>query len=171
MRPILIVLSVFGISLSLSAQSSNPPDTATINRIRGEAVVKSQAIEHHWWLSEVFGPRATGTPGYQQGADWVMKKFAEWGLKNIHVERFPFGQGWTIERFSAHMLTPSTAPLIGMPRWYSPSTNGAVTSDVVHVRATSEADLAKYKGQLRGKISSCRRRVRCACSKAASSCG
>jgi hypothetical protein len=152
MRPILFVLSVFGISLSLSAQSSNPIDTATINRIRGEAVVKSQAMEHHWWLSEVFGPRATGTPGYQQGADWVMKKFAEWGLKNIHVERFPFGQGWTIERFSAHMLTPSTAPLIGMPRWYSPSTNGAVTADVVHVRATSEAELEKFKGQLRGKI-------------------
>jgi hypothetical protein len=138
--------------LTLSAQTQNPLDTATINRIRGEAVVKSQAMEHHWWLSEVFGPRATGTPGYQQGADWVMKKFAEWGLKNIHVERFPFGQGWTIERFSAHLLTPSTAPLIGMPRWYSPSTNGAVTSDVVYVRATSEADLAKYNGQLRGKI-------------------
>ena len=50
-----------------------------------------------------YGPRATGTPSYQQGADWVMKKFAEWGLQNIHIERFPFGQGWTIERFSAHM--------------------------------------------------------------------
>ena len=46
-------------------------DAATISRIRGEA------METHWWLSEVYGPRATGTPAYQQGADWVMKKFAE----------------------------------------------------------------------------------------------
>jgi hypothetical protein len=81
-----------------------------------------------------------------------MKKFAEWGLKNIHVERFPFGQGWSIDRFSAHLLTPQPAPLIGMPRWYSPSTNGTVTADVVHVKAAAEADLAQYKGQLRGKI-------------------
>src|SRR5687768_11825705 len=140
------------ISVSLSAQTQNPLDASVINRIRGEAVANSQAMEHHWWLSEAIGPRATGTPGYQQGADWVMKRFGEWGLKNIHVERFPFGQGWTIERFSAHMLTPQPAPLIGMPRWYSPSTNGPVTADVVHVRAASEADLEKYKGQLRGKI-------------------
>ncbi len=135
-----------------SAQSGNPLDTATINKIRGEAVVNSQAMEHHWTLSEVIGPRATGTPGYQAGADWVMKKFSEWGLANIHVERFPFGQGWTIERFSAHLLTPNAAPLIGLPRWYSPSTNGMVTADVVRVRATTEAELEKYQGQLRVKI-------------------
>ena len=96
-------------------------DLATINRIRGEAITQSQAMETHWWLSEVFGPRATGTPAYTQGAEWVMKKFNEWGLKNVHIERFPFGQGWTIERFSVHMVTPQTASLIGQPRWYSPS--------------------------------------------------
>ena len=84
-------------------------------------------MDTHWWLSEGFGPRATGTPGYQAAADWAMKKFNEWGLKNVHIERFPFGQGWTIERFSAHLLTPQPAALIGQPRWYSPSTNGTVT--------------------------------------------
>jgi hypothetical protein len=127
-------------------------DSTTVSRIRGEAMTKSQAMETHWWLSEVYGPRATGTPAYQQGADWVMKKFAEWGLQNIHVERFPFGQGWTLERFSIHMTAPQTASLVGQPRWNSPSTKGVVTADVVHVQATTEGDLAKYKGQLQGKI-------------------
>ncbi|HYB93408.1 MAG TPA: M20/M25/M40 family metallo-hydrolase [Vicinamibacterales bacterium] len=127
-------------------------DQATIARIRGEAITNSRAIETHWWLSESFGPRATGTPGYSAAAEWVMKQFHEWGLKNIHTERFPFGQGWTIERFSAHLLTPQPSVLIGLPRWYSPSTNGTVTADVVYVKATTEADLAKYKGQLSGKI-------------------
>ena len=152
MRRSFLVITLISIGASLGAQS-NPLDAATINRIRGEAVVNSQAVETHWWLSEVFGPRATGTPQYQQGADWVMKKFAEWGLQNIHIERFPFGQGWTIERFSAHMITAhSSAPLIGQPRWYSPSTNGPVTADVVYLKAANEADLEKFKGQLRGKI-------------------
>jgi carboxypeptidase Q len=144
-----ILLAVLTSSLGAQAPGVDP---ATVARIRAEAVANSQALEHHWWLSEVIGPRATGTPGYQQGADWVMKRFAEWGLTNIHTERFPFGQGWTIERFSAHLLTPQPAPLIGLPRWNSPSTNGPVTADVVRVQATSEADLAKYQGQLRGKI-------------------
>src|SRR5918995_4445878 len=131
MKRALVLLALVALTSTTSAQSSGV-DIATVNRIRGEAIANSQAMEHHWWLSEVFGPRATGTPGYQQGADWVMKKFGEWGLKNIHIEHFPFGQGWTIERFSAHMLTPQPAPLIGMPRWNSPSTNGAVTADVVY---------------------------------------
>ena len=139
------------ITATLSAQVPGV-DNATISRIRGEAITASQAMDTHWWLSEGFGPRATGTPGYQAAADWAMKKFNEWGFKNVHIERFPFGQGWTIERFSAHLLTPQAAPLIGMPRWNSPSTNGTVTSDVVHVKAANEADLAKYKGQLSGKI-------------------
>jgi len=152
-RAIKLLALVALTSTQLVAQAPAPGlDMATIGRIRGEAVANSQAMDTHWWLSEAFGPRATGTPGYTQAAEWAMKKFNEWGLKNVHTERFPFGQGWTIERFSAHLLTPQPAPLIGQPRWYSPSTNGPITSDVVHVRAANEADLAKYKGQLRGKI-------------------
>ena len=151
-RAIFSTLSLLTITLSLSAQAPNPLDGATISKIRGEAITRSQAMETHWWLSEVYGPRATGTPAYTQGADWVMKKFAEWGLKNIHTERFPFGQGWTIERFSIHLLAPQTAALVGQPRWNSPSTNGPVAADVVHLQAATEGDLVKYKGQLQGKI-------------------
>jgi carboxypeptidase Q len=150
-RAFFVALSLFFITATLSAQVPGV-DNATIAKIRGEAITQSQAMDTHWWLSEGFGARATATPGYQAAADWAMKKFNEWGLKNVHIERFPFGQGWTIERFSAHLLTPQPAPLIGMPRWYSPSTNGTITSDVVYVKAANEADLAKYKGQLVGKI-------------------
>ena len=153
MRLLLLTSSLLAITLTLSAQVPMAGvDPATVNRIRGEAITRSRAMETHWWLSEVYGPRATGTPAYTQGADWVMKKFAEWGLKNIHTERFPFGQGWTIERFSIHLLAPQTAALVGQPRWNSPSTNGPVAADVVHVQAATEGDLAKYKGQLQGKI-------------------
>jgi hypothetical protein len=150
-RSLSLALCLITIGISLTAQVPGV-DNATISRIRGEAITASQAMDTHWWLSEGLGPRATGTPGYSAAADWAMKKFNEWGFKNVHIERFPFGQGWSIDRFSVHLLTPQAAPLIGMPRWYSPSTNGTVTSDVVHVKAANEADLAKYKGQLAGKI-------------------
>ncbi|MDH4065796.1 MAG: M20/M25/M40 family metallo-hydrolase, partial [Acidobacteriota bacterium] len=125
---------------------------ATIGRIRTEAIQGSQAMDHVWWLSEVYGPRATGTPAFQQASEWAMKRFTEWGLTDVHQERFPFGQGWTIERFSAHLVQPQTQALIGQPRWNSPSTKGAVLADVVHLQARTEADLAKYAGQLRDKI-------------------
>src|SRR5690349_3435013 len=150
-RFVLLAFSFLFITVSLGAQVPGV-DQATIAKIRGEAITNSQAMDTHWWISEGLGPRPTGSPGYQAAADWAMKKFNEWGLKNVHVERFPFGQGWTIDRFSIHLLTPQPQPLIGMPRWYSGSTNGTVTSDVVYVKAANDAELAKYKGQLAGKI-------------------
>jgi carboxypeptidase Q len=151
MRRVLLTSALLFITATLGAQVPGV-DSATIAKIRGEAITNSQAMDTHWWLSEAIGPRATGTPGYQAGADWVMKKFGEWGLKNIHIERFPFGQGWSIDRFSAHMLTPQPSVVIGMPRWNSPSTKGTITSDVVYVRASNETELANYKGKLAGKI-------------------
>lgn len=134
------------------APAPDPLDLATIGRIRTEAIQRSQAMDHVWWLSEVYGPRATATPAFEQASQWAMKQFTAWGLTNVHQERFAFGQGWTIDRFSAHLLTPQTQALIGQPRWYSPSTSGPVTSDVVYLKATNEAELAAYRGQLRGKI-------------------
>jgi carboxypeptidase Q len=147
-----VALFVVLVARMLSAQAPQGLDLATIGRIRTEAIQRSQAVDHVWWLSEVHAPRATGTPAFQQASEWAMKRFTEWGLQNVHQERFPFGQGWTIERFSAHMVTPHAQVLVGQPRWNSPSTTGPVLSEVVHVKATSDAELAKYKGQLRGKI-------------------
>lgn len=152
-RSVVSLVSLLFVATALSAQA--PPqglDLATIGRIRTEAILGSQVMDHAWWLSEVHTPRATGTPAFQQASEWAMKRLTEWGLQNVHQERFPFGQGWTIDRFSAHIVTPHAQVLIGQPRWNSPSTSGTVLAEVVHLKATSDSELAKYKGQLRGKI-------------------
>jgi len=152
-RPLLIVVTLLSVSLTVAAQA--PPasiDLATLGRIRAEALQHSQAMDHVWWLSEVHGPRATGTPAFAQASEWAMKRFTEWGLKNVHQERFAFGQGWTINRFSVHLVSPQTQTFIGAPRWNSPGTSGPVLAPVVAVTAANEADLAKYAGTLKGKI-------------------
>jgi hypothetical protein len=148
--PLWLLLCV--LSVAPGAQTPAPLDPATLTRLREEAVTRSQAYDHVWWLSEVYGPRVTGTPAFAQASEWAMAKFREWGLSNVHQERWAYGQGWTIERFSATMLAPQPAVLIGAPRNFSPSTTGTVTSDVVRVEIASEADFTTYAGRLRGKI-------------------
>ena len=147
----LAALGAVCFALTLSAQGSGL-DPATIARIRDEATQRSKAYEHVWWLSEVYGPRVTGTPAFTQASEWAMKQFREWGLANVHQERWAFGQGWSIQNFSAVMTAPQPAVLIGAPRNYSPSTSGTIASDVVQVNIQSEADFRKYAGTLRGKI-------------------
>ncbi len=150
--PALSTIGLFLLALTISAQGPGPLDPATIARVRDEATTRSKVYEHVWWLSEVYGPRVTGTPAFAQASEWAMKQFRDWGLANVHQERWSFGQGWSIQRFSATMVEPQPAVLIGAPRNFSPSTSGPVASEVVRVDVGSEADLAKYAGTLRGKI-------------------
>jgi len=61
--------------LTPSAQA--PPtglDRATIARIRAEAIDRSQALDHVWWLSEVHGPRPTGSPAFEAASKWAMQR-------------------------------------------------------------------------------------------------
>jgi carboxypeptidase Q len=150
MRTTLNVAAVVFFTVTVATQPA--VDLGTISRIKQEALTQSQAMDHVGWMSDVYGPRVTGTPNFQRASDWAMKRFSEWGLANVHQERFAFGQGWRVERFSAHIVAPEPQPIIGYPRTYSPSTKGTIVGDVVRVEIRTDADLAKYKGTLKDKI-------------------
>jgi hypothetical protein len=149
-RHIALVLASGCLAASTAAQSSI--DLGTISRIKQEALSRSRVMDHVAWMSDVYGPRVTGTPNFQRASEWAMKQFTEWGLANVHQERFAFGQGWRVERFTAHMIAPEPQPIIGYPRTFSPSTKGTISGDVVRVDIRSDADFAKYKGTLKDRI-------------------
>jgi hypothetical protein len=127
-------------------------DYPMLAKIRDEGLNRSQVMDHITWLCDVYGPRLTGSPGIKQASEWAQKKFAEWGLANIHEESWPFGKGWSLVRFSANMVEPQAQPLIGTPHSWTASTPGAVTAEVVYAPIQSVADIEKYRGKLRGKI-------------------
>ena len=147
------IASVFTLAcLAATTAAQSPIDLGTISRIKQEALTRSRVMEHVGWMSDVYGPRFTGTPNFQRASEWAMKQLTEWGLANVRQERFAFGQGWRVERFSAHLIAPEPQPIIGYPRTFSPSTKGTISGDVVRVDIRTEADLAKYKGTLKDKI-------------------
>ena len=127
-------------------------DYAAIGQIRDEGFARSHAMETLFWLTDRYGPRVTGSPGIEEAGAWTMGKMKEWGFANVHREEFDFGRSWSIVRFSAHLIEPRIQPLIGLPKTWSPGTDGAVTADVVRTAIATEADFAKYAGQLKGKI-------------------
>lgn len=150
-----VFLLAFALSLpAVLAQSKqdDQPDYAMIGKIREEGLNRSQVMDHIIWLSDVYGPRLTGSPAIKQAGEWTMKKFSEWGLANAHQESWPFGKGWSLVRFSAHMTEPQVSPLIGYPKSWTPGTNGTINADVVYTPISSEADFEKYRGKLKGKV-------------------
>ena len=149
----LILASVFAsTAAALVGAQTEKLDYAMLGRIRDEGMGRSQVMDHISWLSDVYGPRLTGSPGMQQASEWAMKKFTEWGLANAHQERWIFGKGWSLVRFSAHLVEPQIQPIIGFPHEWSSATKGTVTGEVVRVQISNEADFARYRGKLAGKI-------------------
>jgi carboxypeptidase Q len=152
LRTAAAILTLSLVALPAAQQPVEPLDTATIAQIRDEGLNRSQVMDHISWLSDVYGPRLTGGPQIAQAGDWALKKFGEWGLSNPRRETWEFGRGWSLVRFSGHMIEPQVQPLIGsVPPW-TPGTSGIVTADVVRVEIASEADFERYRGKLRGAI-------------------
>jgi carboxypeptidase Q len=148
----LLTVPLVTLLLSVSVIGQEAVDLNVVHRIRQEALQNSQVMEHLFYLTDVHGPRLTNAPGFFAAADWVVKQLKQWGISAQQEEWGPSGRGWTFTRFSAHLIEPQYASLIGVPLAYTPGTSGPVTADVTIAAIASEADFAKYRGTLRGKI-------------------
>jgi hypothetical protein len=129
-------------------------DTVAINRIKDEGFQRSQVMDIASWLTDVYGPRLTGSPITKKAGDWTLSQFQKWGLANPHYESWgPFGRGWVNDRMVAQVTSPVAFPVIAYPTAWAEGTGGPVSSEVVYVPTGMTADAFKaYKGKLKGKI-------------------
>jgi len=126
---------------------------AEIDKIRDEGMNRSQVMNHLSYMTDVIGGRLTNSPNMKRANEWTRDTMAKWGMQNAKLEAWgPFGRGWSLKKFSAQVNSPTAFPVIAYPKAWSPSTKGAVTGDVVYIEIKSEADFAKYKGKLAGKV-------------------
>jgi carboxypeptidase Q len=150
----LIVSSLLFSSVTASAQAQQEKvDIDAIAKIRDEGLKRSQVMEILSYLTDVSGPRLTGSPNIKSAQEWARGKLSQWGLQNAHLEAWgPFGRGWSLEGFQVNMIKPHYNPIMAYPKAWSPGTNGAVRGAVVYFDTKNEADLEKYQGKLKGAI-------------------
>ena len=149
------VLTVALVLAPVSAQQAQEKvDLDAIYRIKAEGFQRSKVMEITSWLTDVYGPRVTNSPGFRKAGEWAVTEMKSWGLANVRLEPFgPFGRGWSNEKFYAMATTPGGSfPLIGMSQVWTPGTNGLISGDAISAIVESPDDFAKYKGQLKGKI-------------------
>jgi len=147
----------FALALALAALAVPAPaqeklDWATLGRIRDEGFRHSQVMETAAQLTDVHGPRLTGSPQYKEAADWARQQLDTWGLANAHLESWPFGRGWSFDRCSAHVVAPMAFPLVALPKAWTAGTNGPVRGKVMRVKVDSEADVEALKGKVAGMV-------------------
>jgi hypothetical protein len=123
-----------------------------VPKIVDEGLQRSQVMNLAGYLTDVYGPRLTGSPNFREAAEWAERTFAEWGVADVRREAFIFGRGWENRRFVAQALTPRAFPLVGAPRAWSAGTDGPVTGEALRVPLATEDEFAVWRTRLRGKF-------------------
>jgi carboxypeptidase Q len=159
MRKRLLVVGFAAVLLApLGAES---PRTAEIHAaLRQEEKAHSEIMRTMHYLSDVYGPRLTGSPQARAAAEWAIKAMAGWGFENGHLEPWEFGHpGWTNERVIAHVISPIKDQLTVEVLAWSPGTKGTVTAQAFQLAPPDRptpADLTGYldsvRTQIKGKI-------------------
>jgi carboxypeptidase Q len=132
-------------------------DYQAINKIKEQGLQpqNSKVMEISSWLTDVYGPRLTGSPNTQKAGEWAVAKMKQWGLQNVALEKWPdqtmFPRGWANEKFYMAAVSPQAFPIPGTPSGWTPGTNGLVRGDVILVSETAQDDVQKYAGTLTGK--------------------
>ena len=124
-------------------------DSAIVDKIKAEGLERSKVMETISYLTDVHGPRLTGSPLTRKAGEWTQAKLTEWGLENSHLEKWgPFGRGWTLEACSANLVEPHFSSLIAYPKAWTPSTPKSIRGEPIYLEAETKEDLEKYRGKL-----------------------
>jgi hypothetical protein len=117
-------------------------------RIRQEAETRSEIMRTLHQLTDIYGPRLTGSPNAKAAAEWAVTTMRSWGFDTGHLEAWDFGHpGWANERVSAHIVAPVKDQLTVEVLAWSPSTNGTITAPVFQLAVPdrpSESVLTAY---------------------------
>jgi hypothetical protein len=154
MKPISRALAAISLIIVFSAFASDQTPTVdwnTVAKIREEGLQRSQVMDIAGYIVDVLGARLTNSEDMKRAQAWVKGKMEQLGLENVVIEPFmDYGVTWDNEFFSLHMLEPDYQPITGFPLTHTPGTQGKVACPVVIAELQTKADLAKFKGKVKG---------------------
>ena len=128
-------------------------DHAAIERLKQESQQHSEVAETVSYLSDVYGPRLSGTPRYVDMVHWVEARLRGWGIDNVRLESFGDGlRGWEVNHFAVAMTAPRFMSINAQPVCCSRSTDGEKSSPVTVVDFYDRNALEPLAGGLNGRI-------------------
>ena len=143
--------------IAAPAFAQEPVDSTAIAFLKAETMERGQVMEIALWLTDIHGPRLTGSVQLDAAQRWAEERFESWGIDAEIQPWGTFGRGWSIERFALNVsvtgpdVAAQTFPVAAFPKAWSPST-GSITAEVVLIDSDDDDALSALSGQLRDKI-------------------
>lgn len=124
---------------------------ASVAFLLDEGTSRSHVAANLRYLTDVIGPRLTGSPAMRVANEWTAARMREYGMDTVALEPWPFGLSWQRGPITMRVVSPH-------PRWVSaaswawaPGTGGPRAGPVVFMDATTRADFdRRFGGKLRG---------------------
>ena len=138
----------------VAGAAPQPGSPADIDRIlMSEVKTNSEIMKNLEYLSDVIGPRLTGSKALERANEWTAAKMKEYGLENVRLEPWEIPIGWERGTATMKVIEPNTGrPLLIASAGWAPGTKGKVIGDVVIMKARTKDDLAPYKGKLKNAV-------------------
>jgi carboxypeptidase Q len=126
--------TLLALSLLLPLVAQERVDLATDAKMRSEELENSRIMHTLHMLTDVYGPRVTGTPNHEMAAKWAISQMTEWGMQNGHLEPWDFGHpGWLNQSASGHIVSPVRENIKFEVLAWTPSTNGRVEASAIQI--------------------------------------
>ncbi len=125
-----LIIHAFFLPNATLAQSAADINAA----IRREGMENSKILNTLHYLTDLYGPRLTGSPNHVNAAKWSAREMLSWGFDKAELEPWEFGHpGWVNERAVGLMLKPVADTLTFEVLAWTPSTKGVITADAVNL--------------------------------------
>jgi hypothetical protein len=125
-------------------------DTAGAGALIAQAMDHSEVMQNLQYLSDVIGPRLSGSAAMKRANEWTAQRYRDYGL-TASLESYPFGVTWERGEASLRLTSPFKRQITAHSwAWTQGTPKGAPVSGPV-VRINGSADsldtyLPKVKG-------------------------
>ena len=126
-------------------------DTAGVGAVVDQALNHSEVMQNLAYLSDMIGPRLTGSPAMKNANDWTMERFKAYGL-SAHLESYVFGVTWERGDASLKLVSPFPRSITAHSWAWTAGTGGkTLTGEVIRINGTPGDSLNAYLPKVKGK--------------------
>jgi len=147
MKAVICFLTV-ATAVPLAAQS--PVDTAGSGVLIEQALNRSEVMQNLRHLSDVIGPRLSGSPAMRRANEWTAERFKTYGL-TTRLEPYTFGVTWERGPVSLRLTAPFSRAIEAHSwAWTEGTGDKTVAGPVVLADLTTPESLAVYREKVKG---------------------
>ena len=145
----ILIFSLVGSLVGAPARTAEKIDAEINAKIRKEGMDNSRIMRTLHYLTDVYGPRLTGSPNLKAAGEWVIKETASWGFTNGHLEPWDWGKpGWTNDFASVAVTSPFKDKLEFEVLAWTPGTNGTVKAKAFNLIPPDQPTKEELEGYL-----------------------